>query len=122
MNRLFISLNIPDSIIDSLLELKNSCWNKDGLKWEPREKLHVTLKFIGDVEQDKTDKLIDQLSFINDYSTVNCSLEKFDFFFRDGIPSILWAGLKIDEYIIKLTKQINEVLEGLSINSDKKKF
>jgi len=122
MNRLFISLNIPDNIIDRLVELRKLCWDDDNLKWEPKEKLHVTLKFIGDVNQSKTDELIDRLRFINDYSAFDCILENFGFFFRDGIPSILWAGLNIAKTIIKLNKQIEEALDALSIISDKKKF
>ncbi|MCZ7610844.1 MAG: RNA 2',3'-cyclic phosphodiesterase [Ignavibacterium sp.] len=122
MNRLFISLNIPDYVINRLLELKNLCSNEEKLKWESREKLHITLKFIGNTHQDKTNELIDQLKIITDYSVIKCSLEKFDFFYRDAVPSILWAGLKIDESITKVIKHIDEILESLSINSDKKKF
>ena len=122
MNRLFISLNIPDNIIDSLVELRKLCWDDDNIKQEPKEKLHVTLKFIGDVNQSKTDDLVDRLRFINDYSAFGCILENFGFFFRDGTPSILWAGLNIDEKIIKLIKHIEEILDDLSIISDKKKF
>ncbi|MDT3696531.1 MAG: RNA 2',3'-cyclic phosphodiesterase [Ignavibacterium sp.] len=122
MNRLFISLNIPNNVIDKLTELKNLCSDEKELKWEPKEKLHLTLRFIGNVDQEKTTELIDRLKIISDCSAIKCSLEKFDFFFRDSVPSILWAGLKIDETIIKVIRQIDGVLENLSISFDKKKF
>ena len=122
MNRLFISLNIPNNIINKLIELRNSVWNSGDLRWEHSSKLHVTLKFIGDVDQDKTNLLAERLELISDFETFNCSLEKFGFFFRDDNPSILWAGLVIDDNIVKLIKSIDEILSEFSVAADKKKF
>ena len=122
MNRLFISLNIPNNVINNILEIRNSIWNSSELRWEPSSKLHLTLKFIGDVDQNKTDLLADRLKLINDSKSINCSIEKFGFFYRDDIPTILWAGLVIDDKILQITKSIDEVLSEFSIESDKKKF
>jgi len=122
MNRLFISLNIPDNIINKLIDLRNSVWNSVDLRWESSSKLHVTLKFIGDVDEDKTNLLAERLNLINDFKTLSCSLQKFGFFFRDGNPSILWAGLIIDDNIFKLVNNVDEILSEFSINTDKKKF
>lgn len=122
MNRLFISLNIPKDVINKLLDIRNSIWNSSEIRWEPDTKLHVTLKFIGDVDQAKTDKLVDLLSIINEYESLNCSIEKFGFFFRESIPTILWAGLVIDEKIFELVNNIDQILSELSIITDKRKF
>ena len=58
-----------------------------------KEKIHLTLKFIGDVEEDLVDKIAESLSFIEKYNSFELSLTKFGFFFRDNNPKILWIGL-----------------------------
>lgn len=122
MNRLFISLDIPHNIIDQLVELRNSICNSDDFRWEPSSKLHLTLNFIGDVSQKTTDLLADRLNLLSNFKTVDCSFNRFGFFFRDNKPSILWGGLIIDENINLIIEKIDEILSEFLIISDKKKF
>jgi len=56
-NRLFISLNIPDNMIEQIISLRDKIFNNENIKWEPKEKLHLTIKFIGDVSDEITDKI-----------------------------------------------------------------
>lgn len=58
MNRLFISLNLPNEIIDRLIKIRQSVWDFNNLNWEPYEKLHLTIKFIGDVSSEINEKLL----------------------------------------------------------------
>ena len=51
-NRLFISLNLPDSIIENIIRLRDQICKDEKIKWEPKEKLHLTIKFIGDVSDE----------------------------------------------------------------------
>ena len=57
-NRLFIALDIPDPVLEKLIEIKNNLYGKsDNIKWEDKEKLHITVKFLGDVGENITDLL-----------------------------------------------------------------
>jgi 2'-5' RNA ligase len=48
MLRLFLALPIPDEIADRLVAIQRGV---PGAKWRPREALHVTLRFVGEVSE-----------------------------------------------------------------------
>ncbi|HSP87766.1 MAG TPA: RNA 2',3'-cyclic phosphodiesterase [Ignavibacteriaceae bacterium] len=123
MNRLFIGLNIPKDIIDKIIFIRNSVIpNPLDYKWEAPEKLHLTIKFIGDVEQNLVEEIKNEISFISGYKAFNCSLTKFGFFYSDKIPKILWMGLKIDEEIFHLVNVLDKKLTKFNIPTEKRKF
>ncbi len=123
MSRLFIALNIPDEIRERINSLRKEAGQKhDKLKWEPKEKLHLTLKFIGEVEDKLADEIAEGLNFLAGYPVIKCELTKFGFFYALGKPRILWIGLKTDEIIFNLVEELNSRLEKFSIPREKKKF
>jgi 2'-5' RNA ligase len=123
MTRLFIALNIPKDIIEKIILLRNSAVpDPMDYKWEAKEKLHLTLKFIGDVEDNLVEQIKNEISFISSYKVFNCSLTKFGFFYSSKMPKILWLGLKIDEEIFDLVKRLDEKLLKFDIKEEKRKF
>ena len=48
--RLFAALDLPDHIAEPLLWLMRGV---GGAKWRPRENLHLTLRFFGEIDQSK---------------------------------------------------------------------
>lgn len=123
MVRIFISLRIPEFIQKEIKTIcQKACTDYSRYKWEPINKLHVTLKFIGDVEKEDLEKIINSLNFISNYKILNCSLNKFGFFFRDKDPKILWLDIKTDPELFKIVEEINKSLEKFSIKSDNRKF
>lgn len=121
-NRLFVSLNLPEEIIDKILHIRESIWKSDFISWEPKEKLHITLKFIGDVPTNVINDIVNDLSFLEKYSKIKCSFNKFGFFYRNNKPIILWAGLKTSETLLDLITELNNKLTKYSIPKDKRKF
>lgn len=123
MKRIFIALKIPEYIREEIVLFRNKAYSEhQNLRWEPINKLHVTLKFIGDVENKTVDKIIDSLSFISKYKTLNCSLDKFGFFFRKNEPKILWFGIKSNSELNEIVENINYTLEKFSIKINERKF
>jgi len=123
MVRIFIALKIPKNIQEEIFIMCKGVYPEHQIyKWEPTNKLHITLKFIGDVEKDDIEKIIDSLSFISNYKILNCSLNKFGFFFRDKEPKILWLNIKTDPELFKIVEEINNSLEKFSIPRDHRKF
>lgn len=121
-NRLFVSLDIPIDIVDQIIKYRDSINPNQKLKWESREKLHLTIIFIGDVETSVTGKISEELQFVEQFNSIKCSFINFGFFYRDNNPSILWAGLKTDDSLNSLVTQINNRLENFSIPIETKKF
>lgn len=122
MNRLFVSLNLSSETIDKIVNVINSIWDDTDINWEPKEKLHLTLKFIGDVPTNVVDKITSELSFVESYSEIKCSFNKFGYFYRDTKPIILWAGLNTEDTLSDLINTLNIRLSKYSIPNDKRKF
>ena len=122
MNRLFISLNLPDNVIRQIIGLRDKICLEKNIKWEATEKLHLTIKFIGDVSDEMMDVISNELLFVNSYQSIKCSFNKFGFFYRDAKPFILWAGLTVDETLFNLMTELNTRLEKLSVPIEQRKF
>lgn len=123
MIRLFIALNIPQKIKEEIIQLRNSLINNPfDYKWEPPGKLHLTLKFIGEVDESLLEKIQAEISFIYEYKAFNCTFDRFGFFYSGNEPRILWLGLNINEKIFELVEMLNEKLVKFGIEKEKKKF
>ena len=123
MIRLFVALIIPEEIKEKIVNLRNNVIpNPFDYHWEKVEKLHLTLKFIGEVEDHLVENIADEISFISEFKAFNCTLSNFGFFYSGKIPKILWLGLRINEEIFDLTRRLNEKLIKFDIPKEKRKF
>jgi 2'-5' RNA ligase len=123
MIRLFVALKIPEEIKDKIFGYSlDAVENASEYKWEAKEKFHLTLKFIGDVKDELLPEIIDEIEFVKRYSSFNCTISKFGFFFRDNEAKILWCNLEADESIISLVEEINNRLSKFNIEVEKRKF
>src|ERR1035437_455621 len=123
MIRLFIALKIPLYIRKEIVNFtKEFLPGFEKYKWEQIDKVHLTLKFIGDIKEDLVNEVIKKISFINEYKKFECGLDKFDFFYRNGKPSIFFLKLQMNERINELVIRLNKELEILNIPFEKKEF
>ena len=123
MPRLFIALKIPKDIREKIITFRNEAMSDYAkFKWEPVEKIHLTLKFIGDVREEIVKEIQKDIMFVEEYGSFNCKFTKFGFFFKDKKPRILWIGLNLENYVDDLVDRLNKGLEKLSIPSEKRKF
>ena len=123
MIRLFLALKIPEYVKDQIFENCDKVVGKlSDYKWESKDKIHLTLKFIGDVEDKLLPEIINEINFVTDYYSFNCTISKFGFFFRDSEAKILWCNLETDHRINTLVNQLNDKLSKLNIEVEKRKF
>ncbi len=123
MIRLFIALKIPDEIKNRLTDYcRNSIKNYNFFKWEQNDKIHLTLKFIGDFDESRITELINILSFINESNSFSCKISRLGFFYSENEPRILWAGMEIEERLYELVNKLNVLLEKFNIKPEKRKF
>jgi len=120
MNRLFIALKLPVPIVEKITEIRKSIYDIDDLgKWEPNDKLHLTLKFLGDTEESKTILIINKLkTIVSKYSEIDCRIGEFGFF----LPRILWIKLEVNPNLFTLINEIEESLFELGFEKEKRLF
>ena len=122
--RLFIAALLPDDVRQSLGEFTNSIKpNIEGVKWEKREKLHVTLKFLGETEE----KLANEISEIvgglaQKYSPFSLSVTNIGGFPGLDNPRVLYIGLSPNEELSAFQREIESSLEPLGFAKESRRF
>lgn len=124
--RAFIAFNLPEELKDRLCEIQKtlkSISNKGS--WVSRENFHLTLKFLGEIDErhiKMIDKLLKDISEANPPLTIN--LNKLGYFNRKNNEyGVIWSGLggDIDRlgYIYNL---IEEEMGQMGFYKERRKF
>ena len=121
-NRLFIGLDLPESTIEYITNLRNEIYgSSNNIKWEGEDKLHITIKFLGDVGENLLELIKDRLENIELFQ-IEAELNGFNFFVKNNNPNILYIGLKENSDIKKLHSEIEDECELLGFTKEKRKF
>lgn len=86
--RLFLALSLPDALRALLADLAEPLAH---VRWTPPEQLHVTLRFLGDVDPAQLDSLTTRLSTIQ-VEPFLLPIEGVGAFPPKSPPHVLWAG------------------------------
>jgi RNA 2',3'-cyclic 3'-phosphodiesterase len=115
--RLFIAIEIPEDVSEKLHSLQERLIIPG--KATKTRSFHLTLKFLGDVEEEKLSILIEELSKIS-FQPFEASLSKIGAFPNTNNPRVVWLGLEPHEIINSLQKQVDLVTQKLGFEADKK--
>lgn len=123
-NRLFIALEIPEEILDRIISIRDTVYGKSsGVKWEHKEKLHITLKFLGDTDIAIIGSIRSFLAeTIAKHSAMELEFNKFGMFYREAKPSILWLGLNKNVALKELFLELEKGLSSFGFNIEKRDF
>jgi RNA 2',3'-cyclic 3'-phosphodiesterase len=126
--RLFVALEIPAAVRDNLAaqikELRDlpAPLADKRLRWVRPENLHVTLKFIGEVEANKLNGIRSALTAIGLDAPVDLRFRGLGFFPDEKYPRMLWVGLNASGNLPVLARDIDRALEGQGIARDERAF
>ena len=126
--RLFVALEIPAAVRDNLAaqikELRDlpAPLADKRLRWVRPENLHVTLKFIGEVEAAKLDGIRSALAAIGLDAPIGLDFRGLGFFPDEKYPRVLWVGLNATGNLAVLAREVDRALEGQGIARDERAF
>lgn len=103
--RLFVALALPDKVLARLVALGKEF---PGLKWTPPENLHLTLRFIGNVREERVAAVQTALQAVR-AAPFSLRLNGLGLFVRPR-QSILWAGLEPCPELSELKGRIDAML------------
>lgn len=118
MIRLFIAIDIPETIRKEVAGLGRSIPNARPV---PEDQLHLTLKFIGEVEGSRILDISDALREII-FPQFTLCLQGVGTFPPRGTPRILWAGVQHTNQTIALRNAIERTLAAINIPRERKKY
>jgi 2'-5' RNA ligase len=123
--RLFVSFETPEPARKALCEVRERLKNAHAdAKWETNDKLHCTLKFLGDTDEHLIPSVSSTLQSLTlpaspfevHYAGLGCFPNKTD-------PRIIWAGLtNADGRLQSLSSAIETAMAGLGFEMEKRAF
>jgi len=122
--RCFISFNIDDeSFMSGLIKVQKKLKETGAdLKLVKPENIHVTLRFLGEIQQEMIKKISDEMDGIS-FEPFNMELQGVGVFPNIRRINVIWVGIRKG---LKQVEEIYDQLEGcltkLGFKSDGKKF
>ncbi|ENN95755.1 2'-5' RNA ligase [Methanocaldococcus villosus KIN24-T80] len=111
--RLFLAIDIPKDIKNKIYEFQKSFKIK-GIKLVEKENLHITVKFLGEVDENLLNKILDlDLSI----EPIRIKLKNLGVFPNENFIRVIWVGVEGDK-IIDLFKDIDKKLSTLGFKKE----
>ena len=118
MIRLFTAIDIPADIQDRLYDMSREI---KGARSVPRQQLHLTLKFIGEVPKDKLQAIQGALAAVS-AAPFTLALQGLGRFPARGPARIVWAGCRAESRLLQLFSALEETLEPLAIAREEREY
>lgn len=116
--RLFIALSLPDEVRDRLALLGHGLPNA---RWVAPESLHLTLRFVGDLEGPQAHDLDDMLSTI-DLPEFELTLSGLGTFDEGRRLRSLWVGVEPSEPLQRLQAKVETAAQRAGLPAERRKF
>ncbi|MBI2619791.1 MAG: RNA 2',3'-cyclic phosphodiesterase [Ignavibacteriales bacterium] len=122
--RSFIALPVPADLKSEIAALIADLQSiPSDVKWEDPEKLHLTLRFLGNVDlsfvEELSQSLRGQLSYHFPFEITYEGLGAFPTWAR---PRVIWIGVRADESLSALQRTVEEVVIGLGREKEDREF
>jgi 2'-5' RNA ligase len=117
MHRLFVAIRPPEHIRDLLIDAMDQ--TRD-FRWQDDEQLHITLRFVGEVDRPVADDLADGLSQIR--------APRFELRingvgrFEQRSAGALWAGVEPKEPVAALSAKVERVCQQIGLEAERRAF
>ena len=115
--RLFVALAIPAPVAQSIMLIQGGV---PGARWQTREQLHLTLRFIGEVDGRDAAMLDDALAGI-EAPGFDLQLHGVGQF-GNKQPHALWAAARPNEALMHLQRKVDSAIRRVGQPQDAHKF
>ena len=125
MIRSFIAVDIPEAVRDMLDGLLGKLRNSQAdVKWVKSKSIHITLKFLGDVEEARLPQIKEIMgNVVKNIQPFTISIEGMGAFPNDRRPHVLWVGVqKGSETLIRMAADLDSQLAALGFEREKRSY
>lgn len=117
--RLFAALELPDHVAASLIVVMTGI---PGAKWRPRENLHLTLRFFGDIAEPVADDLDLELAGVAERQAPFELQLKGAGSFGGAEPHALWIGVAPSPALSTLADAVEKAARKAGLKPEPRKF
>jgi len=126
-HRCFLSLDIEPSLIEKIVKVQDEFkQTNNNVKYVEKENLHFTLKFFGNISEDKIEKIKKSVQKVlkndnlkSENPNLEISIEKIGTFPNENYMKVLWIGTKNNSFLINLKKELDLEFKELGFKLDK---
>lgn len=117
MHRLFVALPVPKAIADLLLDLEDG---PEGLRWVHADSLHLTLRFIGEVDGAAAEEVAAALAAVR-FPAFGLSLAGVGCFShrRHGA---LWTAVMPKDPVTDLARKVDRALQTVGLSAETRAY
>jgi len=128
--RTFISFNLEDEIKNQITDIQSQIKKKqkpasfEFIKWENKSKFHLTVFFLGEIDRQKLDSLINDLenfSKNNSFGSIEFKSNGINCFPNFKFPRVLFIDLKNEDMkVFEFYNNLSRILNESGFEFDKK--
>jgi 2'-5' RNA ligase len=123
--RTFIALELPPSVISLLTKVQEDLKStRLRAKWVRPENIHLTLKFLGNINPTDIDKISGaMMDAVDDFGAINLVAEGVGVFPGLKRPRVIWIGLGGQiQSLFAMQRVLEDNLAGLGFKKEKRSF
>jgi 2'-5' RNA ligase len=116
--RLFVALELPEAIRLACERLQQGV---PAARWIPAENMHLTLRFIGEVDGAAFEDLIESLAdvVVEPFEIEVASVGHFE---TRQMPTVLWAGIRPNPDLKRLQAKVERAVRAAGLPPETRKF
>jgi 2'-5' RNA ligase len=118
MHRLFVAIRPPAAIRNALLGLMEGV---RGARWQDDEQLHLTLRFIGEVDSRVADDAAAALGSVRQ-PPFSITLDGVGQFGSRGRANALWAGVRPHDALAHLHRKVDQALVRAGLEPERRAY
>ena len=118
MYRLFVGMRPPRAIRAALIAAIGGI---DGARWQDDAQLHLTLRFIGEVERPEAEDVAVALGSIA-AAPIRLALDGVGSFDRHGRVNAIWAGVTPHNAVVALHRKVDQALIRVGLAPEGRAF
>src|SRR5437764_8796437 len=117
MHRLFVAIRPPEEIRDLLIDAMD---DSPEFRWQDEEQLHLTLRFVGEVDRPVADDLAGALGGVcaAPFSARLSGVGRFE----QRNSGALWAGVEPKEPLAALAAKVERVCQSVGLEPERRAY
>lgn len=122
--RLFVAIDLPEEWKRILAEPEAHIgWLGRGVHWAEPRGMHLTLKFLGEIEENRLDELgVALRAACSGIVAFSIRLKNTGVFPNPKRPRIYWAGIEAPRELLELQARVDAAMQTLGFERDEHPF
>ncbi len=119
MHRLFVAIDLPDEVKRELARFRRE--EIPGARWVPVEQLHLTLRFIGEVDESTLQAIRQALGAVG-AAPFPLAVQRVGHFPPRKTPHVLWVGADAGAPLTGLQGEVEAAVQTAGISAEHRPF